>query len=121
MKKIILHYGFIVPLLAFLIHQLLQGFTEVRLYAIDNFIDPFCLGALGLHVIAVERHLFFDERLSILDVILTIIILAVVTEFLFPIFSNDFVFDWFDLLAITLGACWFILTRKALIKAPISV
>lgn len=69
------------------------------------------MSALALHLLAAERHWFFDQKLQTVDVIIATIFLAIVSEMLFPYLSDRFVADVLDVLAIMLGAVWYLMTN----------
>ena len=100
------------PLAAFLVHQLLQKELGTNILWLDFYLDPICLGALGLHSVLLERRLIFREpQLSLIDILMVVLLLAIASEVVFPYFSDDFVADWRDVAGISLGACWFVVTR----------
>ena len=112
MTKRLLHAGFLIPLLAFLIHQLLQYGMQIHLQLVDSYLDPFCAGALSPWVISIEREwLFRQQRLSKTEVIVIMLFLSIVSEFIFPYLSNRFTSDWIDVVAIGLGSIWYMKTR----------
>lgn len=112
MKKQLLHYSFLVPLILFLLHQLTQGVLDIRIPLADNYLDPFCMSALALHLISVERDYIFGSRISLWDMIIATVFLSVISELLFPWLAPRFIPDWLDVLAIFLGSLWFMLTAK---------
>ncbi|UII20832.1 hypothetical protein [Fulvivirga ligni] len=107
----IINYSFLVPLVIFLGHQLLEIIFKISIPFIDYYLDPFCMSALALHLQAAERYLIFDQNLQTVDVIITTIFLAIVSEVLFPYLSDRFVADALDVLAIMLGAVWYLMTN----------
>lgn len=102
-------FSWIVPLILFLGHQVTQRLLEISMPFIDNYLDPFSLGALSLYGVQLERKwLFGVERLSWLDIFLVTIYVIVVSEILFPYFSKNFISDWADVISILMGMSWFI-------------
>ncbi|MGB3466215.1 MAG: hypothetical protein WBA74_13135 [Cyclobacteriaceae bacterium] len=112
MKKQLLHYSFLIPLILFLGHQLTQRVLEIPIPFADNYLDPFCMSALALHAISVERNWLFGSRIDLMDMIIATLFLSVVSELLFPWLAPRFVADWYDVPAIFLGSLWFMLTAK---------
>ena len=113
MKKRLLHIGFLIPLSVFLIHQFLQYGMKVHLPFVDSYLDPFCAGSLALYAVSTERWVFFGQKyLSKTDIIVTTVFLAIVSEILFPYFSDRFTSDWVDVIAILLGSIWYVTFSK---------
>lgn len=113
------HYSGLIPISAFFIHQVLQKALHFPVPLLDNYLDPFCLGALGLNGLQLERRWFFDQPgLTKMDVLLATLFLMVVSEIIFPYFSDAFVPDWIDALSIGLGACWFLITCPKRDRVP---
>ncbi|GAB3334109.1 hypothetical protein GCM10027429_14970 [Marivirga atlantica] len=115
MKKILFHYGFIIPVLAFTIHQVLEIIFEIHIPFLDNYLDPFCAGAIMLHALAIERKVILDNKLTYLDVVIAIVLLSIIVEVLFPYLSSRFTADIYDLLSFITGGIWFLLTRGDLL------
>lgn len=114
-RKVLLHYGFLIPLILFGVHQLMQRVLEISVPFADAYLDPFCAGAMAPYLLMVERKYFFDDsRLSLLDLATLFAVLTAVSEVVFPLFSERFVTDWWDALAILLGILWYRFTRIAL-------
>lgn len=102
------------PFVAFLVHQATQKGLDLSISFLDSYADPVCLGALGLHSILLERRLAFGvSKLSSVDILTVTLLLAVVSEVVFPWFSDDFVADWWDVVGIFLGALWFVTTQPS--------
>lgn len=112
MKKILLHYGFIIPAILFLLHQISQLVLNYAVESIDNYLDPFCGAVIVLHALSLERWVIFEQRLTSLDVLIALIILVSCSELIFPYFSGRFTADVLDLVAFALGGLWFLMTRK---------
>lgn len=105
------HLSWLLPLVLFGLHQLLQRVLDVPLEWLDNYLDPFCAGALGLHLIAFERKLYFGQKhLTLVDILITTGVIIIASEIIFPYFSDRFVADWKDAIAITAGMVWYIVT-----------
>lgn len=106
-------YSFWIPLLLFSIHQIIQKGFQINIPVVDDYLDPFCLGAIALHAFTWEQNYLFEkDQISIIEICLVVLFLAWVTEILFPIWSNQFTEDAMDFVAIVFGAIWFILTAK---------
>ena len=122
MKRLILHYGFIVPVVLFLSHQTMVFRFDYQNIWLDSYLDPFCFGAIALHLTSLERQWLFSATTFSLEEILGVTCcLAFISEGLFPLLSDRFTADWFDVLAIGSGALWFCLTTGKFRKpAPVS-
>jgi hypothetical protein len=107
------HFGFLVPLIAFGIHQVLQYGLEIEIAFLDAYLDPFCASVIACYIINIERWFYFGERrLYSIDLIVLTIFLSVVSELLFPLLSDRFVMDWVDVIALALGTIWFALVAR---------
>ncbi len=115
MRKIIVHYGLIIPAILFVLHQIGQLLVKVSMPFFDNYLDPFCASVVVLHALSIERMVIFDQKLTWLDILVALLVLSICSEVLFPYFSTRFTADYLDLIAIILGGVWFIFTRRDLI------
>lgn len=111
--RLLKEIGWILPSSLFLMHQLTQKVLHISLPFADSYLDPFCLSALGLYAVQLERKWLFDyPKLAKADVLLIVTFLTLISEVVFPYFSNKFFSDWRDVLGICLGAFWFTLSPK---------
>ena len=99
----------------FLLHQLAELVLNINITLLDNYLDPFCASVIILHGLALERKFIFEWSLTTLDIIIAILILSVISELVFPYFSNKFTADIYDFLAFSAGGLWFYFLRKDLI------
>ncbi|MGB3848399.1 MAG: hypothetical protein WA958_00415 [Tunicatimonas sp.] len=103
--------SWLLPIILFAGHQLLQTGLGIPLPWLDNYLDPFCAAALGLHLVAFERKLYFKQKqLTWADVSIATAGLAFVSEVVFPYFSDSFTADVWDVVAIVVGAGWYVAT-----------
>ncbi|MGB3182908.1 MAG: hypothetical protein WBB45_16065 [Cyclobacteriaceae bacterium] len=110
-KRILTHYGFLIPLVLFAVHQLLQRVLDISIPFADAYLDPFCAGALAPYLLITERkYLFGDHNLLWLDLTILFVVLTLVSELVFPLFSDRFVTDWWDAAAILAGILWYRVT-----------
>ena len=108
-----MHFGFLLPLAAFCVHQWLQYGLTLEIEFLDSHLDPFCASAMACYLISIERWYYFGEqKLSWIDMIILAVFLSLVSELLFPFLSDRFTSDWIDVLAISLGAIWFMITAS---------
>jgi hypothetical protein len=90
--------------LALLAHQFLQKYLEIHLSLLDNYLDPFCLGVIVTFLYQLQNRWLFDRlELSLLELIILVIVLSLISEVLFPYLSDQFVTDWWDVVAIAIG------------------
>lgn len=115
MKQLLWHYSFIVPAILFLLHQVMQRALGVAMPFLDAYLDPFCLGALALHGVRLERKFLFNRPLPPVDTLVITLFLIAVSEVLFPYFSDEFAGDWWDAVAIASGALWFTVTKPKMV------
>jgi len=104
----LLHYSWLLPLMLFMAHQLLQKVLHYPIYVLDAYLDPFCLGALGLFLLTLQyKWLTGSAALPFAHALVAVLWFIGVAEILFPYLSSGFVADWLDALFITMGAAWF--------------
>ena len=94
---------------------MLEIIFEIHIPFLDNYLDPFCAGAIMLHALAIERKVILDNKLTYLDVVIAIVLLSIIVEVLFPYLSSRFTADIYDLLSFITGGIWFLLTRGDLL------
>ncbi len=108
MIKRLLHYSFLVPCLAFFVHQFIQKVVGFSLPLADNYLDPFCFGALVPPLLLLERKLLFNQtNYAKLELILLLIVLVIFSEVFLPFISDRFIADPIDMGLIVLGGGWF--------------
>lgn len=106
--KSLLHFSFLVPLAAFLFHQIGQKILDWSLPFLDFYLDPFCFGALIPPLLLIERKwLFKQTKFSKLEFVMLLLVLIIFSEVLIPLLSSNFTADPFDALGIFLGGCWY--------------
>ena len=109
--KFVAYLSWLLPLLLFAGHQLLQTGLHYPTGWVDDYLDPFCAAALGLHLVAFERKLYFGQKhLLWADVLVATGGLAIFSEVVFPYFSDNFTADAWDVVAILVGSGWYVVT-----------
>jgi hypothetical protein len=101
---------FWIILILFVGHQLLQYVIGVPLPYVDSYFDPFACAVLGLSAILWERKYLWkanQHQLGAAETIVTTIVLAIISEQLFPFLSNRFYSDPFDYLSFVAGGIYF--------------
>lgn len=105
---------FITCCLLFIGHQILQKGFGVSLPFIDPYLDSLLAMPIILTLLLWERRVLFKKgsqhRLSILEVVVATLFIAMVSELIFPMLSSKFTSDWWDLLFYMCGSILFMLT-----------
>ena len=95
----------------FIVHQVIQKLVKQSLPFVDDYLDNLLITPILLTFLIVERRILFRRgeryRLSILEVVMATILIALVCELLFPYLSSDFVTDWLDLVFYAIGSLIF--------------
>ena len=108
MIKRLLHYSFLVPCVAFFAHQIIHKIVGLSFPLADNYLDPFCFGALVPPLLLLERKLLFNQtNYSKLELMLLLIVLVVFSEVFLPFVSDRFIADSIDVGLIVLGGGWY--------------
>ena len=111
MNKVLTYGSWLLPLILFLVHQLLQYGLNIPIAWADNYLDPFCAGALGLHLIALERKLYFGQKLlTWTDILVTGGVIIIASEVVLPYLFDRFIADGWDGVAIAGGIAWYLIT-----------
>ena len=114
MKRAVFHYSFLVPSFLFVVHQVIFFGFQVQIRFLDNYLDPFCFSAIVLSIYQLQRNWLLGEGdVSKEEVLGFVVVLSLLSEVLFPWLSARFTADFYDVLSIALGACWFWLTKKS--------
>lgn len=105
---------FIICCLLFIGHQILQKGFGVSLPVFDQYLDSLLAMPIILTLLLWERRVLFKKgnnyRLSILEVVVATVFIALVSEVFFPMLSTKFTSDWWDLVFYTIGSIIFLLT-----------
>jgi len=106
----------------FLLHQFVQKILFLPVPFIDSYFDPFAAAVLGLFVLKMERkYLWKRKRVHFkwYEVFIIVILLALISEQLFPRLSEEFTSDLLDGVSIALGGIYFYyLLNKEETKKP---
>lgn len=107
---------FLIILLAFIFHQLGQKLFGISLPMLDSYIDPVLGMPLLLYAHLTERRFLWGLgpkfQLSALETILVTVITALISEFVFPLFTDLFHYDPYDFIAFAVGAILFYFTMN---------
>lgn len=103
--------AFIICVILFLLHQFMQKILGVPIAVLDPYLDSFLAMPILLTLLVVERRLLFRRGpaycLSIGSIVAATIFVALVAELVFPVLSERFTADWWDVLAYALGGMLF--------------
>ena len=106
---------FIICVILFLLHQLIQYVFKIKIAFADAYLDNLVAMPIILTLLHAERRYIFKRgvsyRLTTLEIILATIYIAVMSEVLFPLLSPRFTFDWFDFVFFFAGAALFLVTE----------
>lgn len=104
---------FIVSLLLFLAHQLVQKVWGVAIPMADAYLDPLlCMPLLLTGLEWQQRWLSGRPRLRLAEIILATAVVAFFSEWMFPRWSASFTADPWDVAAFFAGAGLFFLFRR---------
>lgn len=112
--KILKSPVFIICALLFVIHQVLQKWLDINFPLVDNYFDNLLAMPIILSLLLVERQYLFKKgktyRLSGLDVVIATIFIIVISEIVFPLLSEKFTTDWWDVVCFIAGSLLFYTT-----------
>ncbi|MEX2232312.1 MAG: hypothetical protein WD824_09135 [Cyclobacteriaceae bacterium] len=107
----------------FLAHQITQRVLHLSIPFADNYIDNFLATPILLTLLLVERRTLFrygrDYTLSMPEVCLATVFIAVVGEILFPALSEKFTPDWLDVPFYALGSVLFYAAVNKADRSPL--
>lgn len=107
---------FIFCVLLFVLHQLLQKVLQLNISWVDSYIDNILAMPIILSLWQVEKILLFRKgaayKLSLLEIGVATIYFSLITEILFPLFSEDFKGDRMDVVAYLIGSTVFYVVNK---------
>ena len=92
----------------FLAHQVLEKLFLIDLPFLDSYLDPFLMGIICPGIWAWEKKNGGSMEPS--ELLAAFLLLAWLSEWLFPYLSTQFVSDWRDLFGIALGVGIFALS-----------
>lgn len=122
MSKLLLSPVFIVSVVLFCIHQILQKVMHIQIPYVDNYLDNILAMPIILTLLLAERQYLFKKganyQLSVLTIIITTIYISLITELLFPLLSQNFHSDWLDVLCYSTGSLLFHFTINKSIVDP---
>lgn len=106
--KRFLHVSFLCPAILFTVHQVLQKVLLIHISFVDSYLDPFCFGALVPALYTFERNrMTKNDQVGFAELLALTFVLVIFSEYLLPLLSLAFTFDYADMLMIVLGVLWF--------------
>jgi hypothetical protein len=102
---------FIICALLFTIHQVMQKVLDIQYPLIDRYLDNLLAMPIILTLLRIERRYLlgrkYENQLSIAEIAIATILIILVAELLFPLYSRDFTTDWRDVLFYGAGSLIF--------------
>jgi len=101
--------------LLFCIHQYLQLQAQFNIEFLDNYLDPAVLMPLLLYALLWERRILLRNKtldLPNAHILGYFLLIILVGELLFPILSEKFTADYWDILAYASGTLAYVFARK---------
>lgn len=109
---------FILCILLFVVHQLMQKVLDIRFPLFDRHLDNLLAMPVLLTLLLAERRWLFKRgrqySLPALDVIVATVYVVFVTEIIFPVLSANFTADWRDVIFYALGSIifWIMINKR---------
>ena len=114
MKKLLGSPVFVMSCVLFIIHQVVQGIADIKMPFINSYLDNLLAMPIILTLLLMERKYLYKwkdyNRLTMLETITATLFISLVSEVIFPLFSDKYSGDWIDLIFYMLGAFIFYLT-----------
>ncbi len=111
---------FIICLVLFIIHQVLQKVYGQHYPLIDNYLDNLLAMPVILSLFLAERIALFKKgknyRLPPTDIIIATLYIILITEIFFPLLSNKYSADWADVIFYCLGSVLFYFTINKAVR-----
>ena len=109
---------FVISCILFGAHQALQKLFHISLPFLDLYLDNLLAMPIILTLLLAERRFLFKRgkqyRLPVLDVVIATIYIIFIAEVIFPLLSERFATEWWDVLFYVLGSILFLLTINRL-------
>ncbi len=118
--KVLTSPAFIICALLFIIHQVLQKGLDITFPLADRYLDNLLTMPIVLSLLLVERQYLFKRgdayRLSALQVVVATVFIMLISEVIFPLLSEEFTTDWWDVVFLGLGSLLFYTTINTIPK-----
>lgn len=105
---------FVICVVLFVAHQISQKVLGISIPLADSYLDNLVTPPILLTLIVVERRILFKRgpgyTLNIMETTMGTVLIALISEVLFPYLSNEFTADLLDVLFYILGSILFYTT-----------
>jgi hypothetical protein len=112
--KILYSPVFIICVVLFVAHQLTQKVLGIPIPPADSYLDNLVTPPILFTLVIVERRILFKRgpgyTLNIMETTMGTVLIALISEVLFPYLSSDFTADLLDVLFYVLGSILFYTT-----------
>ena len=109
--NVLLRPVFLICCLLFIIHQVMQYVLHWQVPLLNNYLDNLLAMPILLTLLWAERRWIFKKgnqyRLPIFEGVVATIYIIFIGEWLFPLLSNRFTSDWWDVPLYILGSIGF--------------
>ncbi len=98
------------PVLTFIVHQILQLGFNLAIPFIDSYLDPFLFLPIILGLYLQERRWVLQDNFYMLDTFSFLgisLILCVLVEVVYPYLNHGYIFDIYDIPAYGVGSVYF--------------
>lgn len=105
-----LFYLSLTCILLFLIHQYVQKVLLIPIPFLDNYLDDVLCAPIFLSFLLLERRFILKQKnytFSSLEVFIYVLVMGLIFELAFPVWSSAFTQDYWDFLAYYLGGFLF--------------
>ena len=99
----------------FLIHQYLQLRVQFNIAFLDNYLDPIVLMPMILYAVLWERRILLRHRnitLTYTDIFGYFLLMLLFGEILFPLISERFTADYWDIPAYAFGTLAYVIAKE---------
>ena len=107
---------FIICLLLFIIHQVMQKGMDIHYKWFDRYLDNLLAMPVILTLLQAERIFLFRKGsaylLPLFEIVMATLYIILITEIIFPIFSKNFTPDWADIFFYFAGSLLFYMFNK---------
>jgi len=110
MKKLFSSLFFIIPIILFSIHQIIEKILNFHFVFIDNYLDDLLFFPIVLPLLLIERRWLLKNKnyyFSLLECVVIVLVISLFFEEIVPLFLNSFTKDYFDYLAYFVGAIYY--------------
>jgi len=101
--------------LLFLIHQYLQMYADFNIPFMDDYLDPLLVMPVILYAVLWERRILLKDKnitLSYTEILGYFFLMVIFGEIIFPLMSDRFIADYWDVLAYAFGTISYIIAKN---------